>query len=884
MSLKYFTAFTLLLMSSHTSLSAETLSSQSNGLLSVEKDHNQNKIRMLRGKNGPMTLRDKSQRPLHEKVANQFAPEFGLKNPTAQLKMKHSKSNNGKTNIRYQQMQNGLPVIGGELIANLNANEQVSSMSGEVSTLQVNNVTPTINAYDARNMAINAVSKWYQIENAHLAASTPELSLYDTSLIQNTTATAYLVWKIEVSPTYLAPINEYILIDAHNGGVLLHYNQIDSLLNRMTYTAGNQEIVPGTLVCSESEPTCASGDTDAQDAHTNAANVYDFYLMNHGRDSIDGNGMTIVSTTHFGEAADPDDPNAGFQNAFWAGVDPASGTVFNQMVYGDNFAGADDVVGHEITHGVTDFTSDLFYYSESGAINESLSDVWGEFIDLTNNIGTDTPAVDWLMGEDLPIGAIRSLANPPAFSDPDRMTSNLFHDTYEDNGGVHINSGVNNKAAYLMVEGGTFNGVTVTPLDADRATAITKVAKIYYEVQTNLLTSGSDYLDLYNALIQSCDNLVNTNGIVANDCTQVQNAIEAVEMNQTPSASYAPSAEICPTGVNVYDLFFDNFETNNTNNWTVINGTGSTNVWQTGASNLSNTTTGNFTLQGNGYTSSIIQRINDSSLSNTTAIRVPVSTSTYIHFDHAFYFETGRDQTFVVREYDGGLIEYSIDDGDTWLDANGLIQSGRSYSSVNLLDSSDADFNNRSAYTRLSNGYNQTKLNLSSLAGNNVRFRFRSIADESVESPPWSIDNFRIYMCTSNAPPVPNAGADQSVRVDESVQLSGSATDADSDTLSYSWTQTAGDTVTLSDPNIANPTFTAPRDAGGLQFTMSVSDIAGNTETDNMNVTVDVILSGSGSSGNGCSVGNNGRFDPIWILLLSIFAAIHLRRRHKAKV
>ena len=72
------------------------------------------------------------------------------------------------------------------------------------------------------------------------------------------------------------------------------------------------------------------------------------------------------------------------------------------MAYGDGFASADDVVGHELTHGVTEFSSHLFYYFQSGAINESLSDVFGEFVDQTNGAGNDTAGVKWQLGEDLP--------------------------------------------------------------------------------------------------------------------------------------------------------------------------------------------------------------------------------------------------------------------------------------------------------------------------------------------------------------------------------------------------------------------------------------------------------------------------------------------------
>ena len=173
------------------------------------------------------------------------------------------------------------------------------------------------------------------------------------------------------------------------------------------------------------------------------------------------------------------------------------------MVYGDGFANADDVVGHELTHGITEYTSNLLYLNQSGAINESLSDVFGELLDLTNGTGNDGPSVRWDVGEDLPvIGAIRDMADPGRFGDPDRRGSPNYYNGADDSGGVHTNSGVNNKAAALLVDGGTFNGQTITAL------GITKTARIYYETETTLLGSGSGYTDLGTFLPRACTNLI----------------------------------------------------------------------------------------------------------------------------------------------------------------------------------------------------------------------------------------------------------------------------------------------------------------------------------------------------------------------------------------
>ena len=276
--------------------------------------------------------------------------------------------------------------------------------------------------------------------------------------------------------------------------------------NRRTYTAAGGGSLPGYFLCDQTQSSCTNGaDLDADAAHRYAADTFVFYNTHHGRNSFDNAGGTIVSTVNYGVS---------YRNAFWNG---------SQVVYGDTMA-ADDVVAHEITHGVTEYTSNLIYYGQSGAINESFSDVWGELIDQTNGSGNDSLSLKWLMGEDSALGVIRSMSNPPAYGDPDRMGSPYYYTGSDDNGGVHINSGVNNKAAYLMVEGGIFNGRTILGI------GIAKTAAVYYEAQVNHLTMGANYNDLYYALLQACQNLIGVDGMTENDCEQVRLAAEAVEM------------------------------------------------------------------------------------------------------------------------------------------------------------------------------------------------------------------------------------------------------------------------------------------------------------------------------------------------------------------
>ena len=130
------------------------------------------------------------------------------------------------------------------------------------------------------------------------------------------------------------------------------------------------------------------------------------------------------------------------------------------------------------------------------------------------------------------------MKNPPAHDHPDRMTSQFYTCTALDSGGVHTNSGVGNKAAFLIVDGGTFNGFTVQGI------GLAKAAKVYYETETHLLLSGSDYADLADALAQACAILQGTSGITLADCQEVKKAVLAVEMDLSPLACPAPEAPL----------------------------------------------------------------------------------------------------------------------------------------------------------------------------------------------------------------------------------------------------------------------------------------------------------------------------------------------------
>jgi len=652
-----------------------------------------------------------------EEVARSFLAAygsgFGITDASNTLKtLRTTQTENGNSTVRFQQTYQGIPILAGEMIVHMDSGKNVLSANGEILPNIELDTTPVVDEATAIQSALEKTAKDTGANVDDLQASTPELWIYNPALLTPYKGATVLAWRIEVTPkTDLTPIRQLVLVEAKRGGIALTFNQIDSAKNRITYNANGSTSLPGTLVCTESNPNCAGGSTDAVNAHIYAGNTYDFYLTNHNRDSINGAGMAIISSVNYGVS---------YQNAFWNGA---------QMVYGAGFPSADDVVGHELTHGVTENESRLFYFWQSGAINESFSDVWGEFVDLTNGLGTDTAGTRWQMGEDLPasIGVIRNMADPTIYGDPDKITSANYYTDTGDNGGVHINSGVNNKAVYLMVDGATFNGKTVTGL------GITKVAKIYYYAQANLLTSGSDYQDLYYALQTSCAAQIGTAGITSADCQEVKDAADATEMNLQPVAGYNPDTPACDVaGKYPAPRFYDNLEAG-PGNWSsgAIVGT---NRWSfdwpyTAIAGIFSHSGVHF-LYADDYPAAAT----DTFLRMSGSVTVPPSGK--MLFNHAYALESG---------YDGGVLEYSNNGGSSWNDAGSLID-GNGYDGT-LATSEGNPLGGRSAFTGISNGYISTRLNLASLAGQNVMFRFRLGVDGSVSQLGWWLDDIQIYEC-----------------------------------------------------------------------------------------------------------------------------------------
>ena len=687
-------------------------------------------------------------------LVRRFAPEFGLNDPARNLSVKHTESlGDGRIKARYQQNYQGIPVIGGELMVNTNENGDLYSINGEVSANLSLETQPSIDSEQAKQSALQAIAKWYQKSAEDFTVTAPELWIYDESLLRSSARPVELVWRMEVTSVEKSlAIRELVLVNAHRGHISLHFNQIDTAwhsdVNKLprengqqstrreaasentallfsalvnTHTANSTSSLPGTFLCNQSQPNCTNGSNlNADAAHKYAIGTFNLYDVKHNRNSINNGGMTIISTVDYCEGFD-----CPYGNAFWSGA---------QMVYGDlfGFARADDVVGHELTHGVTQFESNLFYYYQSGAINESFSDLWGEYYDQTNGLANDSAGVKWQIGEDVTgYGAFRSMSNPPAFSDPDKMSSVFYHQSDDDNGGVHHNSAVNNKAVYLMVDGGTFNGKTVTALGWD------KTAAIYYEAQTNLLLSGSDYSDLYYALQQACANLIGQKGITSANCLEVKDALDAVEMNSQPSAGFNTDAPLCSNSSHVPSITFSDDIEAGSGKWTFTS-TPNALHWQIDSASFGPyTQSGLHSLYGDDLPA-------DPTDASARLAPFTVPSNAYMHFAQAYGFEYFD---FFSEYYDGGVLEYSTNSGSTWVDAGSLIE-------VNGYDGTIyTGFGNplggRSGFVGSSHGYISTRLNLASLAGQTVTFRWRMGLDEDVSAWGWWVDNIKVYRCNT---------------------------------------------------------------------------------------------------------------------------------------
>jgi Zn-dependent metalloprotease len=261
---------------------------------------------------------------------------------------------------------------------------------------------------------------------------------------------------------------------------------------RAVYNAGHAERLPGRLVRSEGEAPVK--DVAVNEAYDGAGLTYDLYRAAFGRNSIDDRGMRLDSSVHYGRK---------FDNAFWDG---------RQMVYGDGdgvlfrrFTACIDVIGHELTHGVTEAEAALDYQDQPGALNESFSDVFGSLV-KQYHLGQTAAEADWLIGAGLFARGVKGLGlrsmkapgtaydDPRIGKDPQPAHMKDYVETHEDSGGVHVNSGIPNRAFYLAAS-------------AIGGQAWRKAGRIWYLTLRDRLRHDSDFAAAARATVETAAEL-----------------------------------------------------------------------------------------------------------------------------------------------------------------------------------------------------------------------------------------------------------------------------------------------------------------------------------------------------------------------------------------
>ncbi|SER16817.1 protealysin inhibitor emfourin [Microlunatus flavus] len=300
--------------------------------------------------------------------------------------------------------------------------------------------------------------------------------------------------------------------------------------NRVVYDAGGAEDLPGRRVRDEDDP--ATGDAAVDEAHDHSGVAWDLFAEVFDRRSVDGRGTPLTVTVHYGQDYD---------NAFWDG---------DQLVFGDGdgelfdrFTKPLDVTVHEFTHGVTQFSAGLTYQGQSGALNESVSDVFASMA-KQRALGQDAQQADWLIGQglflpDVKATALRSMLEPGTAYDDPRLgrdpqvgSMDAYVDTTEDNGGVHINSGIPNRAFALAARGVGGNSWE-------------RPGQVWYAALTDgSVTAGTDFAGFAQATVDAAARLFGDDPSVAD---QVRQAWQQVGL-LTGSSRDATTGDGAPAG------------------------------------------------------------------------------------------------------------------------------------------------------------------------------------------------------------------------------------------------------------------------------------------------------------------------------------------------
>jgi neutral peptidase B len=482
----------------------------------------------------PKTKNGLSKRDIAFSYLSEHSQKFKLKGDMKKhfkVKEENADKVTGTYHFRLVEEYKGIPIFGSESTLALDKNDNVTSFFGEV--------VPNLDDKNIDTVAAISENEAIEIAKAAIEKKIGKVEQYDAPLsaeqfIYEHEGAYYNTYLVKASTTNPKVGYWHYFVDATNGNVVDHYNAAQELFAFGSGVLGTKQLLDvqfidgvyqlhglsrgkGIITYDQSSGknflvtslSKAFHDGASVDAHANAMIVYDYFKNTFERNSVDDKGQALISAVHVGDK---------WNNASWNGV---------QMSYGDGdgvtrafYSAALDVAAHEMAHGVTQHTANLTYRNESGALNESMSDIFGAMVDRDN----------WLIGENVVVNkdekiAIRSMSNPAEIVDV-RTESGYSPDHWSkryigtlDSGGVHINSSINNKAAYLISDGGTHYGVTVKGVGREAT------EQIYYRALSLYLTQSSNFKMMRQAAIQAATDLY---GASSNEVKAVQAAYTAV--------------------------------------------------------------------------------------------------------------------------------------------------------------------------------------------------------------------------------------------------------------------------------------------------------------------------------------------------------------------
>ena len=458
---------------------------------------------------------------------DQYRDLFKMRDASAELSLTKSEVDPlSMTHVRLQQVVHGVPVAGAELAAHFDEKGRLTSIDANtIAGIEDLDLEPKISAKLGRDVALaDIVTSTKNVDESKLTSADGKLVVF-----ARTGRPATLAFEYTVRAVYGdEPAIWVTKVDAKTGQILDRYNNLQTIeatgagvlgdakkfqvtqsggqftmtdtsrgVTISTYDAGGQQIGPSQGATEVTSTTLTSWDTGpgrgaAVDAHTYAGVVFDYYKKVHARSAIDGAGGAMLSTAHYGQA---------YENAFWDGTGMSygdGGSLFRPLSAGL------DVVAHEFTHGVTEATSALVYQGQSGALNESVSDIFGVFIE--HSLKPDDTK-NWLMGESIAKTStgLRDFKAPANGQQPANMSS--YVNTQQDNGGVHINSGIPNNAAYLMTMGGS-NPTSGTAVKF--GIGWEKSEKLWYRANTKYFLSTTNFAQAAQAVMQAAKDLALT--------------------------------------------------------------------------------------------------------------------------------------------------------------------------------------------------------------------------------------------------------------------------------------------------------------------------------------------------------------------------------------